>query len=80
MDPAKFDVWINMVRLNGSDFHQHIISNFSLTNVIIQDNTMSTYKGTVTITMKDELIKDVPVEIKVMPYVISIALRSNKDE
>ena len=64
-NPAKFDAWINMVMLNGSAMHKHTISNFSLTNATMQDK-ISTYKGTITITMKEGPVKDVPVEIKVM--------------
>ena len=72
--PAKFDAWIDMVMLNGSAMHKHKISNFSLT-----DATTDTYKGTVTITMKDGPVKDVPVEIKVMNnHVIGISLDATK--
>ncbi len=63
--PAKFDAWIDMVMLNGSAMHKHRISNFSMTDATTQDKT-ATYKGTVTITMKDGSVREVPVEIKVM--------------
>lgn len=77
-NPAKFDVWINMVMLNGSAMHKHRISNFTLTDASTQDTT-STYKGTVTITMKDGPVADVPVEIKVMDNsAISISLDGAK--
>jgi len=72
--PAKFDAWIDMVMLNGSAMHKHKISNFTLT-----DATTDTYKGTVTVTMKDGPVKDVPVEIKVMNnHVITISLDAAK--
>jgi hypothetical protein len=38
-NPAKFDVWINMVMLNGSAMHKHRISNFSLADATTQDTT-----------------------------------------
>jgi len=77
-NPAKFDVWISMVMLNGSAMHKHRISNFSLTDATTQDTT-STYKGTVTVTMKDGPVADVPVEIKVMDnHAISISLDGAK--
>jgi hypothetical protein len=77
-NPAKFDAWITMVMLNGSAMHKHRISNFSLTDASTQDKT-STYKGTVTITMKDGPVADVPVEIKVMDnHVVTISLDGAK--
>jgi hypothetical protein len=64
--------------LNGSAMHKHRISNFSLTDASTQDKT-STYKGTVTITMKDGPVADVPVEIKVMDnHVVTISLDGAK--
>ncbi|HTH21660.1 MAG TPA: hypothetical protein VL854_05550, partial [Nitrososphaeraceae archaeon] len=52
----------------------HKISNFSLT-----DATTDTYKGTVTVTMKDGPVSDVPVEIKVLNnHVITISLDATK--
>jgi hypothetical protein len=62
-----------MVMLNGSAMHQQRISNFSLTNITTQDN-ISTYVGTVTLTVKEGPIRDVPVKIRVMPHVIAITL------
>jgi len=67
-----------MVMLNGSAMHKHRISNFSLTDATTQDKT-STYKGTVTITMKDGPVTEVPVEIKVMDnHVVAISLDGAK--
>lgn len=77
-NPAKFDAWMTMVMLNGSAMHKHRISNFSLTDATTQDKA-STYKGTVTITMKDGPVKDVPVEIKVLDnHVVSLSLDGAK--
>ena len=76
--PAKFDAWIDMVMLNGSAMHKHKISNFSLTDATTQDKT-GTYKGTVTVTMKDGPVRDVPVEIKVIDnHVVTISLDAAK--
>ena len=51
--------------LDGSAMHKHVISNFSLGDVSNEGN-VTTYKGTVTVTMKDGPVEQVPVEIKVM--------------
>jgi hypothetical protein len=61
---AKFDSWIYMVMLDGTAMHKHSISNFSLSDVSNQDNATS-YKGTVTVTLKDGPVEQVPIEIKV---------------
>jgi len=76
--PAKFDSRISMVMLNGSAMHKHTISNFSLSDINSQDNTTS-YKGTVTITMKEGPVKEVPIEIKVMDnHAIGLSLDATK--
>ncbi|MDW0275899.1 MAG: hypothetical protein QN717_08460, partial [Nitrososphaeraceae archaeon] len=58
--------------------HKHVISNFSLNDISNQGNVTS-YKGTVTVTMKDGPVEQVPVEIKVMNnHVIDISLDATK--
>ncbi|CAN5541507.1 hypothetical protein BH18THE1_BH18THE1_00100 [soil metagenome] len=75
---AKFDSWIYMAMLDGSAMHKHVISNFSLNDISNQGNVTS-YKGTVTVTMKDGPVEQVPVEIKVMNnHVIDISLDATK--
>jgi len=75
---AKFDSWMYMAMLDGSAMHKHVISNFSLNDISNQGNVTS-YKGTVTVTMKDRPVEQVPVEIKVMNYhVIDISLDATK--
>ncbi|HEX2306506.1 MAG TPA: hypothetical protein VHH33_09480 [Nitrososphaeraceae archaeon] len=75
---AKFDSWIYMVMLNGSAMHKHALSNFSLSDISSQDNATS-YKGTVTVTLKDGPVKEVPIEIKVMNnHVIALSLDATK--
>ena len=77
-NPAEFDSMINMVMLNGSAMHKHTISNFSLSDISNQDKATS-YKGTVTITMKEGPVKDVPIEIKVMDnHAIGLSLDATK--
>jgi len=63
-NPAKFDASFTMMLLNGSAKHSHHISNFSLTDVKNENNTMS-YSGFATITLKAGPVKDVPIEIKI---------------
>ena len=79
-NPAKFDSWFYMSMLDGSAMHKHVISNFSLSDINSQDNTTS-YKGTVTITLKEGPVKEVPVEIKVMNnHVIALSLDATKTD
>jgi len=75
---AKFDSWFYMSMLDGSAMHKHTISNFSLSDISSQGNTTS-YKGTVTITLKEGPVKEVPIEIKVMNnHVITLSLDATK--
>jgi hypothetical protein len=77
-NPAKFDSWIYMVMLDGTAMHKHSISNFSLSDVSNQDNSTS-YKGTVTVTLKDGPVEQVPIEIKVgNNHVIGLSLDAAK--
>jgi hypothetical protein len=64
-NPAKFDATITMVMVNGSARHQHQISNYSLTDVKTENDTV-TYKGLATVTMKGEPVAEVPIEIKII--------------
>ena len=75
---AKFDSQVYMVMLDGSAMHKHSISNFSLNDISNQGNTTS-YKGTVTVSLKGGPVEQVPIEIKVMNnHVIGISLDSTK--
>ena len=77
-NPAKFDSWFYMSMLDGTALHKHTISNFSLSDISSQGNTTS-YKGTVTITLKEGPVKEVPIEIKVMNnHVITLSLDATK--
>jgi len=70
--------WFYMAMLDGSAMHKHAISNFSLSDISSQGNTTS-YKGTVTITLKEGPVKEVPIEIKVMNnHVIAFSLDATK--
>ncbi|HZD36389.1 MAG TPA: hypothetical protein VE130_14395 [Nitrososphaeraceae archaeon] len=72
---AKFNAVFDMAMTNGSAQHQHKIYNFTLTNVSIPDNNTMVFDGTVTITMRDGPVNDVPITITVMQgNVISISL------
>lgn len=75
---AKFDSWIYMVMLDGTAMHKHSISNFSLSDVSNQDNSTS-YKGTVTVTLKDGPVQQVPIEIKAANnHVIGLSIDATK--
>ncbi|HEY6950409.1 MAG TPA: hypothetical protein VI146_07345 [Nitrososphaeraceae archaeon] len=64
-NPSKFDATFTMTMVNGSSRHQHHISNFSLTDVKTENDTV-TYKGLATVTLKDGPVADVPTEIKII--------------
>ena len=64
-NPAKFDASFTMTMVNGSGRHQHHISNFSLTDVKTENDTV-TYKGLATVTLRDGPVADVPTEIKII--------------
>jgi hypothetical protein len=61
---ATFNAVFNMVMLNGSSLHKHQISNFTLTSMSIPNEKASVSNGTVTITMKEGPVNDVPVSIR----------------
>ena len=77
-NPAKFDSWVYMVMLDGTAMHKHSISNFSLSEVSNQDNS-TLFTGTVTVTLKDGPVEQVPIEIKVgNNNVIALSLDGTK--
>jgi hypothetical protein len=55
-----------MVMTNGSAMHDHEISDFTLTDISMPDNSTRIYNGTMTITMKQGPVSDVPISIKEM--------------
>ena len=63
---AEFGASIDMVRTNGSALHQHKIDNFTLTGISMPNNTTMIYNGTVTITMREGPVQDVPISATVM--------------
>lgn len=56
----------NMVMTNGSAMHDHEVSDFTLTDLSMPDNSTTVYNGTVTITMRQGPVSDVPISIKAM--------------
>jgi hypothetical protein len=63
-NPTKFDASFSMVMLNGSARHTHSVSNFSLTDIKDENETVS-YSGLSTVTLKAGPAKDVRTEIKI---------------
>ena len=62
-NPARFDASFTMILLNGSAKHSHHVSNFSLTDMKDENDTLS-YTGLATVTLRAGPMKDVPVEIR----------------
>jgi hypothetical protein len=54
----------NMVMTNGSALHDHEIYDFTLTNITTLSDSITIYKGTATITMRQGPVTNVPISIK----------------
>jgi hypothetical protein len=63
---ATFHSKFNMMMTNGSAPHDHMISNFTLTDMSMPNNSTTVYNGTAIITMKQGPVPNVPVSIKAM--------------
>jgi hypothetical protein len=75
---ALFDATLHMVKPEGIEKHMHEISNFVLKESTIEDN-MPVYKGTVTVTMKNSPVNEVPITIKVDNHeVVNVVLDQSK--
>jgi len=57
---------IEMVRPNGTAFHEHEVSNLKVTEMKNDEFGNPTINGTATVTMKDGPVQDVPVTIKII--------------
>ncbi|HZD36520.1 MAG TPA: hypothetical protein VE130_15050 [Nitrososphaeraceae archaeon] len=80
---AEFNTVFDMVMKNGSAHHQHKIYNFTFTNMsmpgVSADMSMPGVQidGTITVTMRDGPVHDVPVTITLQGDVVSISLDPN---
>ena len=75
---ALFDATLHMVKPDGIEKHMHEISNFVLKESTKEDN-MPVYKGTVTVTMKNSSVNEVPITIKVDNHeVVNVMLDQSK--
>jgi hypothetical protein len=74
---AKFNADFDMVMKNGSAHHQHKIYNFTFTNMSMPGNSAVQIDGTITVTMRDGPVHEVPVTISLQGDVISISLDPN---
>ncbi|MGH9975880.1 MAG: hypothetical protein ACRD8Z_08615 [Nitrososphaeraceae archaeon] len=76
---GKFVASFDMVMTNGSAAHKHQIDNFTLTAISMPDNATTIYNGTVSITMKEGPVHDVPMSATVMEgNVLSLWLDPSK--
>lgn len=62
---ATFKASFAMVRLDGTAGHRHTITNFEVSSWSA-DDTAKTFEGTVTVSLRDGPMKDVPVKITIM--------------
>ncbi len=69
---AIFNANFRMIKLDGSNAHTHVITNFRLSNIESNENGTTTYTGNATISMPEESFADVPITIKVSGEIISI--------
>ena len=60
-----FDTSFEMIKTDGTSKHTHTLTNFVLDDIANQNN-VTVYNGTGTISMPDAPISEVPVSIKVM--------------
>jgi hypothetical protein len=63
---ATVDSKFNMVMTNGSAMHDHEIYDFTLTDMLMPNNSTTVFNGTATITMRQGPVPDVPVSIRAM--------------
>jgi hypothetical protein len=63
---ATLDAKFSMVMTNGSAMHEHRIYDFKLANMSAPNNSTTVYNGTVTITMRQGPVPNVPISIKAM--------------
>jgi len=59
-----FDAALRMVMVNGSALHSHAITNFKLLKVTSPNNNTKEFNGTVTASMRNGPITEIPVSIK----------------
>lgn len=75
----SFDAQFEMVRLNGSAGHTHTITNFIASNSSQIDNSTMVFNGTLTASMREGPVTDIPASITIMgDKVISIWLDPSK--
>ncbi len=55
-----------MIKLDGTSPHTHTISDFKINGSPTVSNNSTTLNGTVTVTMKNGPVKDVPISVKLM--------------
>jgi hypothetical protein len=63
---ATLNSKLNMVMTNGSAMHDHRIYDFTLTDMSMPNNSTAVFNGTVTITMRQGPVPDVPFSIRAM--------------
>ncbi len=58
-----FNAHFSMAKLDGTSKHSHTISNFKMAGNPVTNATGTTYKGTVTVTMKEGPVNNVPITV-----------------
>jgi hypothetical protein len=56
---------MSMVMVDGNAMHQHTITNFELTSLSSESDTVNVFEGTATVSMRDGPVSDVPVTVKI---------------
>jgi hypothetical protein len=70
-----FSTSFRMIMTNGSAMHTHTITDFVLKNKSMPNNTTTVFNGTASASLREGIVTDVPISIKVMNNnVISIWL------
>ena len=70
----SFNATIHMVRLDGNVLHEHEISNFTQHSVSHTGDTITTFNGTFSVSMREGIVNDVPGYIQITGDLVSIWL------
>lgn len=68
----SFNATIHMVRLDGNILHKHLITNFTQNSVSHTGDAVTSFNGTVTVTMREGTVHGVPSYIQFAGDLISI--------
>ena len=72
------NVDMEMIKTDGTSKHTHTMTDYNLTNILNQQNNNNLYNGTITISMPQGPVSEVPLSIQVMNNSLGIILIDSK--